>query len=418
VSCRIYQQKTPSAENVVEYYTHEEIMTVAKKMQAFAEKSSWIRKMFEEGAKMKAEFGAENVFDFSLGNPDVPPPAKFTEVLKDLAANDKPGVHSYMPNGGYPYVREALAAKLSQEQGVTLDLGDMLMTCGAAGGLNVIMKSLLDPGSEVIILSPFFVEYNFYVDNHGGVTKIVATDKEFNIDLAAIEEALTEKTKVVLINSPNNPTGQVYSQESLQALGKLLDAAGEKFCTTIYLVSDEPYRKIVFDGLEVPSIMTATANSIVVSSYSKDLSLPGERIGYIAVHPEMHEKGELLNAMTLANRILVFVNAPALMQRVVAELQDEHVDSSIYEKRRKAFCKVLDEAGFEYVKPRGAFYLFPKTPIDDVEFCAILQEEKILAVPGRGFGAPGYIRLAFCIDEDVITRSADAFKRAMAKAKA
>ena len=392
-------------------------MTVAKKMQAFAEKSSWIRKMFEEGAKMKAEFGAENVFDFSLGNPDVPPPAKFTEVLKDLAANDKPGVHSYMPNGGYPYVREALAAKLSQEQDVTLDLGDVLMTCGAAGGLNVIMKSLLDPGSEVIILSPFFVEYNFYVDNHGGVTKIVATDEEFNIDLAAIEEALTEKTKVVLINSPNNPTGQVYSQESLQALGKLLDAAGEKFCTTIYLVSDEPYRKIVFDGLEVPSIMTATSNSIVVSSYSKDLSLPGERIGYIAVHPEMHEKGELLNAMTLANRILGFVNAPALMQRVVAELQEEHVDSSIYEKRRKAFCKVLDEAGFEYVKPRGAFYLFPKTPIDDVEFCAILQEEKILAVPGRGFGAPGYIRLAFCIDEDVITRSADAFKRAMAKAK-
>jgi aspartate aminotransferase len=255
------------------------------------------------------------------------------------------------------------------------------------------------------------------VDNHGGVTKIVATDDEFNIDLAAIEEALTEKTKVVLINSPNNPTGQVYSSESLQALGKMLDAAGEKFCTTIYLVSDEPYRKIVFDGLEVPSIMTATKNSIVVSSYSKDLSLPGERIGYIAVHPEMNEKGELLNAMTLANRILGFVNAPALMQRVVAELQEEHVDSSIYERRRKAFCKVLDDAGFEYVKPRGAFYLFPKTPIDDVEFCAILQEEKILAVPGRGFGAPGYIRLAFCIDENVITRSADAFKRAMDKAK-
>lgn len=393
-------------------------MTVAKKMQAFAEKSSWIRKMFEEGAKMKAEFGAENVFDFSLGNPDVPPPAKFGEVLKDLAENDKPGVHSYMPNGGYPYVREALAAKLSEEQDVNLGMADVLMTCGAAGGLNVIMKSLLDPGAEVIILSPFFVEYNFYVDNHGGVTKIVATDDEFNIDLTAIEDALTEKTKVVLINSPNNPTGQVYSAESLQALGAMLDAAGEKFCTTIYLVSDEPYRKIVFDGLEVPSIMSATSNSIVVSSYSKDLSLPGERIGYIAVHPEMHEKSELLNAMTLANRILGFVNAPALMQRVVAELQEEHVDSSIYEKRRKAFCRVLDDAGFEYVKPRGAFYLFPKTPIDDVEFCAILQEEKILAVPGRGFGAPGYIRLAFCIDEDVITRSADAFKRAMAKATA
>ncbi len=393
-------------------------MTVAKKMQAFAEKSSWIRKMFEEGAKMKAEFGADNVFDFSLGNPDVPPPAKFGEVLEDLAANDKPGVHSYMPNGGYPYVREALAGKLSQEQNVDLGMGDVLMTCGAAGGLNVIMKSLLDPGDEVIILAPFFVEYNFYVDNHGGVTRIVATDDEFNIDIGAIEEALTEKTKVVLINSPNNPTGQVYSAESLMTLGKLLDSVGEKFCTSIYLVSDEPYRKIVFDGLEVPSIMATTTNSIVVSSYSKDLSLPGERIGFIAVHPDMHDKGTLLDAMTLANRILGFVNAPALMQRVVAELQDVSVDFSIYERRREVFCKVLDDAGFEYVKPGGAFYLFPKTPIDDVEFCALLQEEKILAVPGRGFGAPGYIRLAFCIDEKVIAASADAFKRAMAKAKA
>ncbi len=392
-------------------------MTVAKKMQAFAEKSSWIRKMFEEGARMKAEFGAENVFDFSLGNPDVPPPAKFSEVLKDLAENDKPGVHAYMPNGGYPYVREALARRLSQEQEVTLDQGDVLMTCGAAGGLNVVMKSLLDPGDEVIILSPFFVEYNFYVDNHGGVTKIVATDEEFNLDIPAIEAALSEKTKAVLINSPNNPTGQVYSAESLKELGQLLDRVGEQFCRSIYLLSDEPYRKIVFDDCEVPSIMATTTNSIVVSSYSKDLSLPGERIGYIAVHPEMKEKAALLDALTLANRILGFVNAPALMQRVVEQLQGVSVDSSIYARRREVFCKVLDEAGFEYVKPKGAFYLFPKTPIDDVEFCTLLQEEKILAVPGRGFGAPGYIRLAFCIDEDVIARSADAFKRAMAKAR-
>jgi len=392
-------------------------MTVAKKMQAFAEKSSWIRKMFEEGAKMKAEFGADNVFDFSLGNPDVPPPPKFTEVLKDLASNDKPGVHAYMPNGGYPFVRDALAHRLSTEQDVHLDQGDILMTCGAAGGLNVVMKSLLDPGDEVIILSPFFVEYNFYIDNHGGVTKIVATDAEFNLDIPAIEAALTDKTKAVLINSPNNPTGQVYSAESLGQLGQLLDSAGEKYCKTIYLLSDEPYRKIVFDDIEVPSVMAATTGSIVVSSYSKDLSLPGERIGYIAVHPEIKEKAVLLNAMTLANRILGFVNAPALMQRVVEQLQDVSVDSSIYARRRETFCKILDDAGFEYVKPKGAFYLFPKVPIDDVEFCKILQEEKILAVPGRGFGAPGYIRLAFCIDDDVIARSADAFKRAMAKVK-
>ncbi len=392
-------------------------MAIAKKMQVFAERSSWIRRMFEEGARMKAEFGAENVFDFSLGNPDVPPPPKFTEVLRELAAEDKPGLHGYMPNGGYPFVREALAARLSEEQGVRFDQGDVLMTCGAAGALNVVMKSLLDPGDEVIILSPFFVEYNFYVDNHGGTTKIVATDAEFNLDLEAIRGALSERTKVVLINSPNNPTGQVYPAGDLQALGRLLDEAGERFCTTIYLVSDEPYRKIVFDGCEVPSIMAATSNAIVVSSYSKDLSLPGERIGYLAVHPDMHGKVELLDALTLANRILGFVNAPALMQRVVERLQDVSVDCSIYARRREVFCRVLDEAGFEYVRPRGAFYLFPRTPIaDDVEFCSILQQEKILAVPGRGFGAPGHIRLAFCVDEEVIARSADAFRRAMERA--
>lgn len=392
-------------------------MTVAKKMQAFAEKSSWIRKMFEEGARMKAQFGVENVFDFSLGNPDVPPPSKFSEVLIDLAQHDKPGAHAYMPNGGYPFVREALAARLSAEQDTDLNQGDILMTCGAAGALNVVMKSLLDPGDEVIILSPFFVEYNFYVDNHGGVIRIVATDDEFNLDIPAIEAAISDKTKAILINSPNNPTGQVYSKESLMQLGAVLDSAGEKLCRTIYLISDEPYRKIVFDGCTVPSIMTATTNSIVVSSYSKDLSLPGERIGYIAVHPEIKEKTTLLDAMTLANRILGFVNAPALMQRVVEQLQDVSVDSSIYARRREVFCKILDEAGFSYVKPKGAFYLFPKTPIDDVEFCKLLQEEKILAVPGRGFGAPGYIRLAFCVDEKVIAASAEGFKRAMAKAR-
>ncbi|MCL7488885.1 MAG: pyridoxal phosphate-dependent aminotransferase [Desulfobulbaceae bacterium] len=391
-------------------------MTVAKKMQQFAEKSSWIRKMFEEGARMKAKYGADNVFDFSLGNPDVPPPPKFSQVLKDLAIHDKPGVHAYMPNGGYPYVREALAHRLSQEQGVDIDHGDILMTCGAAGGLNVIMKALLDPGDEVIILAPFFVEYHFYIDNHGGVARVVPTDEEFNIDFAALESALNDKTKIVLINSPNNPTGQVYSEEAIQRLGKMLDDFGEKCCNTIYLVSDEPYRKIVFDDCRVPSIMAATTNSLVVSSYSKDLSLPGERIGYIGVHPDMKYKNSLLDAMTLANRILGFVNAPALMQRVVEQLQDVTVDTSIYAGRREKFCAILDKAGFEYVKPKGAFYLFPKSPIDDVEFCTILQREKILAVPGRGFGMPGYFRLAFCVDDKVIENSAAAFQRAMDRA--
>ncbi|WP_028582304.1 pyridoxal phosphate-dependent aminotransferase [Desulfogranum japonicum] len=392
-------------------------MTISKKMRGFAENSSWIRKMFEEGAKMKAEFGEDQVCDFSIGNPDVPPPAKFSAVLKELINDEQPGMHGYMPNGGYPFVREALAERLSQEQEVNLEQGDIIMTCGAAGALNVIFKALLDPGDEVIVLRPFFVDYHFYVDNHGGVVKVVDTDEHFNLDLKAIEEALTEKTKVILINSPHNPTGQIYSAESLQKLGTLLDETSAKYLSSIYLVSDEPYRNIVFDGHKVPALMTATTNSIVASSYSKELSVPGERIGYIAVNPDMAEKGEMLNAMTMANRILGFINAPAMMQRAVAQLQDQSVDSSIYARRLDAFCKVLDNAGLEYERPKGAFYLFPKSPIDDVEFCSLLQQEKILAVPGRGFGIPNYIRLAFCVDEQVINKSAEGFKRAVEAAK-
>ena len=393
-------------------------MSVSTKMKAFAEKSSWIRKMFEEGAKMKAEFGADNVFDFSLGNPDVPPPPQFAEVIKEVAADNGPGVHAYMPNGGYPWVREAIAAKMSSEQGITIDHGDMLMTCGAAGALNVILKALLNPGEEVLVLAPYFVEYNFYIDNQGGVGKVVNTDSDFNIDLGAIEQAITEKTKAIIVNSPNNPTGQIYSRESLAALGKLLEEAGAKHNTTIYIIGDEPYRKIVFDDQEVPSIFLASKNSIVASSYSKDLSLPGERIGYLAVHPEIDDKGSLLNAMTLANRILGFVNAPALMQRVVAELQDVSVDCSIYARRREIFCEILERTGYDFVKPKGAFYIFPNSPIeDDVKFCAILQDQKILAVPGRGFGAPGYFRLAFCVKDSVIENSEIPFKNAMAAAQ-
>jgi aspartate aminotransferase len=390
-------------------------MTISRKMLAFAESSSWIRKMFEQGARMKTEFGPENVFDFSLGNPDLPPPPQFSHVLAELVGDEEPGCHAYMPNSGWPQVRAALAARLAQEQDAAVTADDLLMTCGAAGGLNVIMKALLDPGDEVIVFSPYFVEYTFYVDNHGGVLKILPTDAEFNLDLAAIEAALNEKTKAVLINSPNNPTGQIYSAESLAALGRLLDSAEERLGRSIYLIADEPYRKIVYDGITVPSVMAASRNAIVVSSYSKDLSLPGERIGYVAVHPEMPDKAALLNAMTLANRILGFVNAPALMQRAVARLQEVSVDMSIYARRRELFCAVLDAAGLQYIKPKGAFYLFPKTPIDDVEFCKLLLEEKILAVPGQGFGRPGHIRLAFCVDDQVIKGAAEGFKRVMAK---
>lgn len=289
-------------------------MAVSKKMNEFAKSASWIRKMFEEGARLKAEFGAENIFDFSLGNPDLPPPPEFQKTLLQLAEKDIPGSHAYMPNGGYPFVREAVAARISREQGVGLTANEMLMTCGAAGGLNVTLKALLDPGDEVIILAPFFVEYKFYIDNHGGVSRVVSTDDNFDLNFEAIAAALNEKTKAIIINSPNNPSGQIYSKESLAELGRALAAASQKFSSTIFLIADEPYRKIVFDNNEVPSIMQAYENSIVVSSYSKDLSLPGERIGYIALHPQIAEKASLTEALTLANRILGFVNAPALMQ--------------------------------------------------------------------------------------------------------
>jgi aspartate aminotransferase len=393
-------------------------MAVSKKMNEFAKSASWIRKMFEEGARLKAEFGAENIFDFSLGNPDLPPPPEFQKTLLQLAEKDIPGSHAYMPNGGYPFVREAVAARISREQGVGLTANEMLMTCGAAGGLNVTLKALLDPGDEVIILAPFFVEYKFYIDNHGGVSRVVSTDDNFDLNFEAIAAALNEKTKAIIINSPNNPSGQIYSKESLAELGRALAAASQKFSSTIFLIADEPYRKIVFDNNEVPSIMQAYENSIVVSSYSKDLSLPGERIGYIALHPKIAEKAPLIEALTLANRILGFVNAPALMQRVVAELQGASVDNTIYTRRRKKFCKILADAGYEFMPPKGAFYIFPKSPIaDDAEFVGKLQEQKILAVPGRGFGTPGYFRLAFCVDDAVIEQSAGAFQKAMASAK-
>jgi len=389
-------------------------MAISQKMLAFAERSSCIRKMFEEGTRLKALHGAEQVCDFSLGNPDLPPPARYQEAVRQVIAGEGPGAHAYMANSGYPFVREAVAKQVGAEQGLALGPEEILMTVGAAGAINVVMKALLDPGDEVIILAPFFVEYHFYVDNHGGVTKIVSTAADFSLDLAAIEAAISEKTKAIIINSPNNPTGQIYSAAELAGLGAILAGAPQ----TIYLISDEPYRKIVYDNHPVPSVFAACPNAIIVSSYSKDLSLPGERIGYIAVHPGIEGKPQLVGAMTLANRILGFVNAPALMQRVVAQLQGVTVDCGVYARRRALFCKVLSEAGYEFVPPKGAFYLFPKSPIaDDARFVGLLAEEKILGVPGRGFGMEGYFRLAFCVEDAVISRSAEGFNRAMAKAK-
>ena len=368
--------------------------------------------MFEEGAELKAKHGAENVFDFSLGNPNIPPPVTFSETLVQQAKESQPGHHAYMPNTGYPSVRQAVADYVSQEQGLSLTADDIIMTCGAAGALNVALKAILDAGDEVITPAPYFVEYGFYVQNHGGTLKPVPTNADFTLDVQAIKDAITQKTKAVLINSPNNPSGQVYLDENLRDLARVLDAESQRLGRTIYLLSDEPYRKIVFDGLQVPSIFSVYQESIIATSYSKDLSIPGERIGFLAVHPEATHKASLLAGMALANRILGFVNAPAFMQRVVGALQGTHVDAALYESKRNLLCHGLATCGYEFVQPKGAFYLFPKTPIDDdVAFVKALQEELILTVPGRGFGTPGHFRIAFCVDDATITRALPGFER-------
>ena len=391
-------------------------MAISKKIEAFIEKSSWIRKMFEEGARLKAIHGADRVYDFSLGNPNLEPPARFQEALKAIVDDPSPGTHAYMPNTGYPDVRKAVAAHVAKEQETDVSENEIIMTCGAAGGLNVILKTLLDPGDEVITPTPYFVEYGFYVDNHGGRLVAVQAASDFTLDIDAIMAAVSDKTKALLINSPHNPTGQVYSAQSLETLGIRLAEKGREIGRTLYLISDEPYRKIVYDGVTVPSIFTAYAESIITTSYSKDLSVPGERIGFIAVNPASAEKNLLINGMALSNRILGFVNAPAIMQRVIGRLQGEHVDISLYAKRRQLLCDGLAACGYRFVRPAGAFYLFPESPVkDDVEFVRALQEERILAVPGTGFGKPGYFRLAYCVSDRIITDAMPGFARAIEK---
>ncbi|RLC14312.1 MAG: pyridoxal phosphate-dependent aminotransferase [Deltaproteobacteria bacterium] len=389
-------------------------MTIAKKIEAIISKSSWIRKMFEEGARLKAEHGAENVYDFSLGNPNLPPPEKFSEILRDTVTSCGLGDHCYMPNTGYPQVCKSIAEYLSEEQQADVSAKEVIMTCGAAGALNIILKTLLDPGDEIIAPAPYFVEYGFYADNHGGILKTVPTNPDFTLDIGAIASEITGKTRAVLVNSPNNPTGQVYSEESLRELGSLLEKKSKELNQTIYLLSDEPYRKIIYDGTVVPSIFACYNESIVASSYSKDISIPGERMGFAAVNPRATFKNDLLAGMALSNRILGFVNAPALMQRVVACIQGMSVDISEYARKRKLLCEGLADCGYEFVTPPGAFYLFPRTPVpDDVKFVRALQEELILAVPGSGFGGPGHFRIAFCVNDETIINAMPGFKKVM-----
>jgi len=389
-------------------------MSVAGKMIAFLERSSWIRQMFEAGSRLKAEIGAENVFDFSLGNPNLDPPPLFRSVLESLVIQDTEGAHAYMPNAGYAATREAVAGYLRQIHGAPFEGKHVIMTCGAAGALNIALKAILNPGDEVLVFRPFFVEYTFYVDNHGGTAVTVPSRSDFSMDMEALETSISKKTAAVLINSPNNPTGKVYSKSELDVLGSLLERKSRETGRTLYLVSDEPYRKIVYDGLEVPSPFQSYRHSLLATSYSKDLSLPGERIGYLAVHPEAEDASLLLDAAILANRILGFVNAPALMQRVIQYLQGASVDVTAYQRKRDTLCAGLSEAGYTFHKPEGAFYLFPHSPIpDDVAFVRELQKHNILAVPGTGFGGPGHFRLSYCVDDGTIKRSLTHFKEAL-----
>jgi aspartate aminotransferase len=391
-------------------------MPVAKKISSFIERSSWIRAMFEAGAKLKAEIGAENVYDFSLGNPNLEPPAAFNQVMERLLKESAPGSHAYMPNAGYPAARAKVAAHLSRLHGVQFSENEVIMTVGAAGALNIVLKAIVDPGADVVVPTPYFVEYDFYLDNHGGTVTRVPTRADFTLDVEAIAQAVDDDTCAVLINNPNNPSGAVYPEAQVQALGQALTDIGQRRGRAVYLISDEPYRQIVYDGATVPSVFAAYPHSVVVTSFSKNLSLPGERIGYAAVHPDIADKGLLIAGMTLANRILGFVNAPGLMQRAVAELLEHSADVAQYAKKRELICGVLEAAGYSFNKPMGAFYVFPQSPIpDDVAFVREAQKENLLLVPGSGFMGPGYFRIAFCCADETITRSAEAFKRVRAK---
>lgn len=389
---------------------------LSTQVEGYIECSSWIRKMFETGMELKKKYGADAVCDFSLGNPDVPAPAAVGKGLSDLAKNaDEPFAFGYMPNSGYPTLREKLAETVSAEQGVKVSGSDLIVTCGAAGAINALYRAILEPGDQVLCPAPFFVEYGFYAQNSGGeLVTVPSKPLTFELDLEAIENAINEKTRVVLINSPNNPTGAIYSIEELKGLAAILDKANEGRERPIYLVADEPYRFLAFDDVEVPSILPLYNYSVVVSSFSKNLSLAGERVGYALLNPAMEGKEKLMAGLVLTNRILGFVNAPAVGQKLLEKALGSQVDKNIYLERRNAMGSVLEEAGYSFTMPKGAFYFFPQAPGgDDVKFCAALQEEKILAVPGTGFGFPGYFRLAFCVGVEIIERSREGFKKAI-----
>jgi len=374
--------------------------------------------MFEEAAALSAVHGAENVFDLSLGNPLLEPPPEFRDELLRIANDETPGTHRYMPNGGFPDTRAAVALGLAVETGLSFEGTDLIMTCGAGAALNVTFRAILDPGDEVVLIAPFFGEYTFYVTNQGGAPVVATSHNDFQPNMESIKAAITDRTRAVLINSPNNPSGVIYSEATLVSLANVIQEAEAQFGTEIFLISDEPYRKLMYTNDPYPFVFGHHERTIVVTSHSKDLGLAGERIGYIAVNPGYEERGEFISAVTTANRTLGFVNAPAIMQRIVAKLQDVTVDVSEYRRKRDFIYPALTKMGYEAMEPQGAFFMFPRSPLpDDQEFIRLLHSKLVLTVPGVGFGTPGYFRLSFCVEDRVLEGSLPGFEAALAEAR-
>ena len=386
---------------------------IADKMKALVKNSSAIRAMFEEGKVMAAKYGAENVYDFSLGNPNVPAPVQVKEAIIEEAEKEDPIVlHGYMSNAGYEDVRQAVAESINKKFDTAFSAKNIIMTVGAAGGLNVILKTLLNPGDEVIAIAPYFGEYNSYVSNFDGKLVVVSPNTEtFQPNLTELEEKLTARTKAVIVNSPNNPTGVIYSEETIQAMAEILRKKQKEFGTDIYLISDEPYRELAYDGVEVPYLTKYYENAIIGYSFSKSLSLPGERIGYLVIPDEAADSEDIISAAGTATRILGYVNAPSLMQKAVAKCLDAQADVPYYDRNREDLYNGLKEMGFECIKPQGAFYLFMKSPVaDEKVFCEAAKKQHILIVPGSSFACPGYVRIAYCVAHETIINSMPGFK--------
>ena len=386
---------------------------ISEKMKKLSAGKSAIRAMFEDGKKLAAQYGAENVYDFSLGNPNVPAPQSVRDAIVEIATSeDSVYLHGYMSNSGYETVRETVANFLNKEHGTNFGVENILMTVGAAGGLNVILKTLINPGDEVLTFAPYFAEYGNYVINYDGVLVAVSPNTEtFQQNLAEFEQKINAKTKAVIVNTPNNPTGVIYSEETIKAIAAILEKKQAELGTSIYLISDEPYRELAFDGIEVPYLTKYYRNTVVCYSWSKSLSLPGERIGYLVLPSEMDDAQEIIDAASIANRVSGFVNAPSLMQLVVARCIEEKTDIAVYDRNREKLYGMLKELGFECIKPEGAFYMFVKSPVaDEKEFVAKAKELRLLLVPGSSFACPGYVRIAYCVAYDTIVRSEASFR--------